>query len=55
MSTQIYHFQYKKKFTLNYPQNMQLWYFFQGTPEPVRSNHGKRAISVRATEFLLYY
>ena len=47
-------FSIKKKFTLNYRKNMQLWNFFQGTPERVRSSHGKRAISVRATVVLLY-
>ena len=34
---------------------MQLWDFFEGTPERVRNSHGKRAISVRAIEVLLYY
>ena len=29
--------------------------FFQGTQEQVRTSHGKRAISVRATESLLYF
>ena len=29
--------------------------FFQGTQERVRNSRGKRAISVRATEVLLYY
>ena len=29
-------------------------FFFQGTQERVRNNRGKRAIRVRATEFLLY-
>ena len=28
--------------------------FFQGTEELVRNSHGKRAISVRAIEVLLY-
>ena len=28
--------------------------FFQGPQERVRKSHGKRAISIRATEFLLY-
>ena len=35
-------------------QNLQLWDFFQGTQEPVRNSCGKKAISVRATEGLLY-
>ena len=34
--------------------NLQLWDFFQGTQERVRNSRGKRAISVRATEVLLY-
>ena len=29
-------------------------YFSQGTHEQVQNSHGKRAISVRATEVLLY-
>ena len=33
---------------------MQLWDFFQETQERVRNNRGKRAVSVRATEGLLY-
>ena len=33
---------------------MQLWNFFQETPERVRNSRGKRAISVRAIEVLLY-
>ena len=30
-------------------------FLFKGTQERVRNSHGKRAISVRATEVLLYY
>ena len=33
---------------------MQLWNFVQGTQERVRISRGKRTISVRATEALLY-
>ena len=33
---------------------MQLWNFFLGTEEGVRNSRGKRAISVRAIEVLLY-
>ena len=33
---------------------LQLLAFFKGTQEQVRNSHGKRAISVRATEVLLY-
>ena len=34
--------------------NLQLWDFFLGTEERVRNSRGKRAISVRAIEVLLY-
>ena len=34
--------------------NLLLWEFFQGTQERVRNSRGKRAISVRAIEVLLY-
>ena len=34
--------------------NLQLWNFFQGTQKRVRNSPGKRAISVRAIEVLLY-
>ena len=34
--------------------NLQLWEFFQGTQERVRNSRGKKAISVRAIEILLY-
>ena len=34
--------------------NLQLWDLFQGTPKRVRNSRGKRAISVRAIEVLLY-
>ena len=47
-------FNTKKKITLNYPKSAGT-VFFQGTQEQVRSSRGKRAISVRATEVLLYY
>ena len=43
----------KKKSTLIIP-NLHLWGLFQGTLERVRNSRGKRAISVRATEVLLY-
>ena len=51
--TQYTIFNMNKKNTLNYP-NLQLWAFFQGTQERVRNRGGKRAISVRAIEVLLY-
>ena len=47
--------QYKEE---NHPkiiQNLQLSDLFEGTQERVRNSHGKRAISVRAIEVLLYY
>ena len=43
----------KKKIILNYPKSTAMG-FFQGTQERVRNSHGKRAISVRAIEVLLY-
>ena len=51
--TQIYHFQYKK---VSYPKfNLcSCRIFFQGTQNRARNNRRKRAISVRATEVLLY-
>ena len=42
-----------KKFTLNYLKSAAMG-FFQGTQERVRNSRGKQAISVRATEVLLY-
>ena len=42
----------KKEITLIYPKPAAVG-FFQGT-QRVRNSHGKRAISVRATEVLLY-
>ena len=43
----IYHFQHKKKITLNYSKSD----FLEGTHERVRNSRGKRATSVRATEY----
>ena len=43
----------KRKNTLNYPKTAALW-IFQGTQKRVRNSRGKRAISVRAIEVLLY-
>ena len=43
-------FNIKKKITLN----LQLRHFFQRTQERVRNSRGKRAISVRAIEVLLF-
>ena len=42
-----------KKITLNYPKSAAMG-FFPGTQERFRNSHGKRAISVRAIEVLLY-
>ena len=51
--TQYTIFNMKTKITLNYPKPAAMR-FFQGTQERVRNSRGKRAISVRATEALLY-
>ena len=51
--TQYTIFNIKKKITLNCPKSADMG-FFQETQERVRNSHGKRAISVRATEVLLY-
>ena len=42
------------KLTLNYPKSAAMGFFSQGTQERVRNSRGRRAISVRATEGLLY-
>ena len=49
----IYQFQYKKRTTLNYPRSAAIG-FFIGAQERVRYSRGKPAISVRASEVLLY-
>ena len=46
-------FNIKKKITLTYPKSAAKG-FFLGTQERVRNSRGKRLISVRATEVLLY-
>ena len=51
--TQFTIFSIKTKSPLIIP-TLQLWDFFQGTQERGRNSRGKRAISVRATENLLY-
>ena len=43
----------KKKIAINYPKFAAKG-FFLGTQELIRNSRGKRAISVRATEVLLY-
>ena len=42
------------KITLNYPKSAAICFLFQGTQDLVRNSRGKRAISVRAIEVLLY-
>ena len=51
--TQYTFFNLKKKIALNYPKSAAKR-FFLGSQERVRNSHGKRAISVRATEILVY-
>ena len=46
-------FNIKIKITFNYPISAAVR-IFQGTEERVRNSHGRRAISVRAFEILLY-
>ena len=50
----IIFFSIKKKITLNYPKSVVIGFFFQLSQERVRNSRGKRAISVQATEGLLY-
>ena len=52
-NTQYTIFNMNKMSTLNYPTSAAMG-FFQGTQERVRNSRGKRAISVRAIEVLLY-
>ena len=54
MSTHNIPFSISKRKSAEVISNLQLLYFFQETQERVRNSHGKRAISVRATEVLLY-
>ena len=51
--TQYTFYNIKEETTLNYPKSAAKG-FFLGTQERVRNSRGKRAISVRATEVLLY-
>ena len=55
MSTHNIPFKYKKENHTKLSQICSQEVFFQGTQERVRNSHGKRAISVRATEVLLYF
>ena len=48
-------FNMNKKDTMNYPKSAAMGFFFKGTQERVRNSRGKRAISVRAIEVLLYF
>ena len=48
-------FNIKTKITLIYPKSAATRIFFLGTQERVRNSYGTRAISVQATEVLLYY
>ena len=43
------------KINVNYPKSAAMGFFFQRTQEQVRISRGKRAISVRASEVLLYH
>ena len=52
--TQYTIFNIKKKITLFFSQICSYGVLFQGTQERVRNSRSKRAISVRATEVLLY-
>ena len=49
----IFNIKKEKKITPNYPESAAMG-FFIGTEERVRNSRGKRAISVRAIEVLLY-
>ena len=50
----IFDIKKKKKIALNYHKTAVMR-VFQATQARVRNSHGKRAISVRATEVLLYF
>ena len=51
--TQYTNFNIKRKIDPNYLKSVSMG-FFPGTQARVRNSHGKRAISVRAIEVLLY-
>ena len=53
MSTHNIHLNINKNITLNHPKALAMEFFIE-TQERVRNSRGKRATSVRATEFLLY-
>ena len=52
--TQYTIFNVENRITLNYLKSAAMGFLFQGTQKRVQNSHGKRAISVRATEVLLY-
>ena len=52
--TQYTNFNIKRKVTLNYPKICSYEIFFLETQARVRNSRGKRAVSVRAPEVLLY-
>ena len=45
----------KKKITPDFSKSATMGFVFLGTQERVRNSRGKRAISVQATEVLLYF
>ena len=47
-------FNVENKIIQKYLKSAAMGFLFQWTQEQVRNSHGKRAISVRATEVLLY-
>ena len=53
-STQYTIFNIEKKNFLNYRKSAAMGFLCQATQERVHNSRGKRAISVRATEVLLY-
>ena len=48
-------FNIKKKITSNYPKSAAMGFFILVTQERIRNSRGEQAISVRATEDLLYF
>ena len=53
-NTQYTIFNMNKKNTLNYPKSAAMEFFPKGLKNGDRNSRGKRAISVRAIEVLLY-
>ena len=54
MCTHNITFYNRQKITQNYSKSAAMRFFVPGTQERVRNSRGKRAISVLATEVLLY-